>query len=134
MSVKRESTVQSNLSTTVTVGTEESGCCGEVAVLGRLDCTEVFLAYGGNFRCWPKPHRNRKPREKSLWHPRLMRERSIEEVKTSPNSPIVQFATTRTTGKLRRETGSKFVYQRSDYLSKQSHSAIRHDADCCEVM
>ena len=54
VSVKRESTVQSNLSTTVTVGTEESGFCGEVAVLGRLDCTEVFLAYGGNFRCWPK--------------------------------------------------------------------------------
>ena len=36
---------------------------------------EVFLACGGNFRCWPKP-RAAKPREKtgnrarkSLWHP-----------------------------------------------------------------
>ena len=86
------------------------------------------------FGRWPKPHRNRKPREKSLWHPRKMRERAIEEVITSPNSPIVQIATTPTTWKLLRETGSKFVYQRSDYLSKQSHSAIRHDTDYCEVM
>ena len=27
--------VQLNLSTTATLGTEESGCCGEVAVMGR---------------------------------------------------------------------------------------------------
>ena len=53
----------------------------------------------------------------------------MEEVITSPNSPIVQFAATPTNGNLRRETGSKFVYQRSDYLSKQSRSEIRHDAD-----
>ena len=110
-----------------------------LCLLTRAECgipwaPEVFLAYGGNFRCWPKPHRNRKPREKSLWHPRKMRERSIEEVITSPNSPIEQFATTTTTAELRRETGSKFVYQRSDCPSKKSHSAIRHETDYGEVM
>ena len=43
VSVKRESPVQSNLSTTATVGTEENGCCEEVAVMWRFDCTVVCM-------------------------------------------------------------------------------------------
>ena len=30
--------LQSNLSTMATLGTEESGCCGEVAFMGRWGC------------------------------------------------------------------------------------------------
>ena len=52
---------------------------------------------------------------------------------TSPNSPIVQFATTPTTAELRSETGSKFIKQRGNDVSKQSHSAVRHDTDNCGV-
>ena len=35
--------VQSNLSTTTTVGTEESVCCGEVAFMWRFDCTVICM-------------------------------------------------------------------------------------------
>ena len=43
VSVKRESTVQSNRSTTATVETEGSGCCGEVTVMWRFDCLVVCM-------------------------------------------------------------------------------------------
>ena len=94
--------IQSNLSTAFTVGTEENGCCEEVAVTFRFDCTVVCMklsikpsssflyvcslernaGYPGHQRFLsrtagifgvgrsPKPHRNRKEREKSLWPPR----------------------------------------------------------------
>ena len=35
--------LQSNLSKTATVGTEESGHCGEVAVMGRLGCNMTIF-------------------------------------------------------------------------------------------
>ena len=35
--------IQSNLSTAFTVGTEENGCCEEVAVTFRFDCTVVCM-------------------------------------------------------------------------------------------
>ena len=35
--------IQLNLNTTATLGTEESGRCGEVAVMGRQFCSWYFL-------------------------------------------------------------------------------------------
>ena len=35
--------IQSKLSTMATVGTEESTCCGEVAVMWRFDCTVICM-------------------------------------------------------------------------------------------
>ena len=35
--------IQSNLSTAVTVGTEENGCCEELAVMWRFDCTVICM-------------------------------------------------------------------------------------------
>ena len=78
-----------------------------LCLLTRAECgipwaPEVFVAYSGNFWCWPKAEAIQKPetaREKSL-------------------APKVN------AGK---------VYRRSNNVSKQSHSAIRHDTDDCEV-
>lgn len=35
--------IHSKLSTMATVGTEESSCCGEVAVMWRFDCTVICM-------------------------------------------------------------------------------------------
>ena len=35
--------MQSNLSRAVTVGTEENGCCEELAVMWRFDCTVICM-------------------------------------------------------------------------------------------
>ena len=35
--------MQSNLSTAVTVGTQENGCCEKLAVMWRFDCTVICM-------------------------------------------------------------------------------------------
>ena len=85
-----------------------------LCLLTRAECgipwaPEVFLAYGGNFRCWPKADTS------------SVVGRSHTETGTAREKSLAP------------KVNAGKVYRRSNNVSKQSHSAIRHDTDDCEV-